>query len=359
MNESKSNSPWLGFKGLEIAFILLPALICCLSIFIFKDYFQTHTEVNAIWWLLLVVGIDVSHVYSTLFRTYFNSEAFNKNRDLFTYTPIICLVVSILLYAIHPMAFWRVLAYLAVFHFMRQQYGIMRLYERNENLSNLSKQINSLTIYSAVLYPILFWHVDANRQFSWFVEGDFLAFASPFLKQILGILYGIVLLMYVVNTGYTSLKNKSFNVPKHTWIMGTILSWYLGIVAFNADLIFSALNILTHGIPYIALIWIYGKKQAIKQANTGFLNKLFSLQGVLGFIIILLAFSYIEEGLWDGLIWRDHELWFKWFTNLPHLSDPILLSILVPVLSLPQITHYVLDAYIWKVKQPQTMPHLL
>ena len=69
------------------------------------------------------------------------------------------------------------------------------------------------------------------------------------------------------------------------------------------------------------------------------------------FIGLLILFAYVEEGLWDALVWRDHPEFFELFSSLPQQTHATLLSIIVPLLSLPQVTHYVLDAFIWKVRK--------
>jgi hypothetical protein len=70
-------------------------------------------------------------------------------------------------------------------------------------------------------------------------------------------------------------------------------------------------------------------------------------------VISLVVFAYLEEGLWDGLIWREHASIFGAFTLLPKIQNCQVLSLLVPLLALPQSTHYVLDGFIWKVKSEQ------
>ena len=66
---------------------------------------------------------------------------------------------------------------------------------------------------------------------------------------------------------------------------------------------------------------------------------------LLGLIGLL---AYLEEGVWDGLVWREHGRVFGWFQSLPTVADPAVLAWLVPLLALPQATHYVLDGFIWR-----------
>jgi hypothetical protein len=49
------------------------------------------------------------------------------------------------------------------------------------------------------------------------------------------------------------LKTSYFNIPKNLIIIGTLSSWFFGIVYFNNDLVFTLLNVVSHGIPYMAL----------------------------------------------------------------------------------------------------------
>jgi hypothetical protein len=73
------------------------------------------------------------------------------------------------------------------------------------------------------------------------------------------------------------------------------------------------------------------------------------------FIGTIITLSYFEEGLWDSLIWRDHEELFSIFNSLPQVSNHWMLSVLVPLLALPQITHYILDGFIWRISEPKEL----
>ena len=68
------------------------------------------------------------------------------------------------------------------------------------------------------------------------------------------------------------------------------------------------------------------------------------------FVLSLLGLAYLEEGFWDGFVWREHTSVFWAFSWLPRVSEPATLTWLIPLLSLPQVTHYVLDGFIWKLR---------
>ncbi len=337
--------PWLESSKMDGLFILLPSVIPLFLIILFRDYFTQHQEVSTFWWVLLVMNIDVAHVYSTLFRFYWDRETYLRYKSLLLIIPICAFVVSAALHWIDALLFWRVIAYLAVFHFVRQQYGFMRLYSRKEDLSKSFRLIDSLAVYSATLYPLLYWHLHLTDDLYWFVKGDFIQVPD---KELIGytsmFLYVLIAISYVVKEIYVYRQSETFNLPKNLLIAGTYASWYLGIVVFRGDLIFTLFNVIAHGIPYMALVYFFSRKKVQKGPS-------FIWQSVVIFVLTIVVLAYLEEGLWDGLVWRDHEAIFPVFDQLPFIENPLVLSLVVPLLALPQITHYVLDGFIWKIRK--------
>ena len=118
---------------------------------------------------------------------------------------------------------------------------------------------------------------------------------------------------------------------------------------------FTTLNVISHGIPYMALIWFFEKKNYRKETRrTGQLQRItFGKYGVLVFMLTILLLAYLEEGLWDGFIWKEHTHVFSLFSALPQIEGN-LLTLLIPLLALPQSTHYVLDGFIWRNKDRHT-----
>lgn len=331
--------PWLSSPEKEIGLILAPSLLPVAIIFIFQDYFTSH-EVSSLWWVILVLCIDVSHVYSTLFRLYWDKPTFVKYKNLLVTIPVVAFIIGAGLHFYDSMLFWRILAYVAAFHFVRQQYGFVRLYSRQEKGSTLARTIDTVAIYNATLYPLLYWHLHLTSKLSWFVQGDFLSIKPIVASDILQGIFIAIMAIYVIKEGWFSFRNKLFNIPKNMIMLGTYLSWYVGIITFQGDLIFTLLNVVAHGIPYMGLIWIHGEKKARSFS--------FGWKGIMIFITLLLGLAYFEETLWDILVWKDHPDIFPFFTAHAALNNPLLLSLIVPLLVLPQLTHYVLDGFIWR-----------
>ncbi|MDE1151654.1 MAG: hypothetical protein PW788_03875 [Micavibrio sp.] len=345
--------PWIANRNIDLGFIIGPAFIVTLAVVALRGSIEELGDTPPWLWLLLVVGVDVSHVYSTIFRTYLDRAEMQKRRALYILAPLFAWVAGTMLYSISALAFWRVLAYLAVFHFMRQQYGFMMIYARGERLRpKLTRILDQSVIYMATLFPLLYWHCH-HRNFSWFVDGDFVQFNAPLVANITAALYGAMLAAYVMKEAVFSWRDGGVNLPKNLLLLGTVLSWGVGIVVFNNDLAFTATNVIAHGIPYMALIWVYGRNQrdymiekpAYIPATTA---RLFSARMIPIYIGLLFALAFFEEGVWDGLIWREHGGIFAGFRLLPPVRSDDMMVWLVPLLSLPQSVHYILDAFIWK-----------
>lgn len=346
--------PWIGKPVTDIVFILLPPFLCLLVIALFPGLFQNSKGLSDAGWVILVLLIDVAHVYSTLYRTYFDPAAYRRQRTILLVIPFIGFITGVILYSVSSLLFWRILAYVAVFHFIRQQYGFMRVYSRREKQSRLFRLIDTITIYTATLYPVLYWHFEGPRNFNWFIENDFFYIPATGILSVLTVLYILIIAVYAGKEVYSVIKTRVFNWPKFLVISGTLVSWYFGIVYFNGDLAFTLLNVVSHGIPYMALIWLYGKKNYSRPGQgSRFLRLVFSRFGIALFLGLLFLLAFVEEGFWDLGVWQEHDRIFNPGNAIAISVPDKLLSFLVPLLALPQVTHYILDGFIWRIRNDE------
>ncbi|WP_264531955.1 hypothetical protein [Flavobacterium sp. N502540] len=337
--------PWIHKAKTDSLLIIGPSFFVLAVVLVFQDYITSIEDNYSFYtWLFLIVFIDVAHVYATLFKTYFVKEEFLKDKKRLILLPVICFVTGMVLFSFGSLIFWSFLAYIAVFHFIRQQYGFMRLYARNEVKTKTSVWIDNLAIYASTIYPMLFWFFSPERKFNWFVENEFFRFESEVILEILFWAYIAILSLYVIRTIIVSVKTKFFNIPKNSIILGTVLSWYFGIVYFNDDLIFTLLNVVSHGIPYMALVY-FKEIDGKGGKEIGVLTYLKRYNGVLIYIGILVVIAFSEEFLWEFFVWNEN---IAVSTNFDFSGWQFLL---VPLLSVPQFTHYILDGFIWKTKK--------
>ncbi|MEG0915781.1 MAG: hypothetical protein RSF68_02070 [Myroides sp.] len=336
--------PWIHKKQTDVVFILLPPFFIALIVLLFNEKLAViQDNYSFLTWVVFIVFIDVAHVYASLFKTYLNKTEISKHKRLFTVVPAICLLLSIAAFIVSKEFFWSVLAYIAVFHFIRQQYGFMRLYSRNEPKNRFKLLFDKIVIYNATVFPMLFWFLNPDRNFNWFVSNEFLQTNQPQITNILFICFVIIFTTYLVSVVYGFIKTKKLNLPKNLLILGTYISWYLGIVHYNNELIFTAFNVVSHGIPYMALV--YFKEIKPNKKGNFYLSFFQTKYLLIVFILILLGLAFLEELIWELTVWEEH---FQ-FTEF-YISDN-LHFIWIPILTLPQLTHYVLDGFIWKSKK--------
>ena len=338
--------PWIRSARYDGALILAPPFLALLVVLALPAPYRSTAQMPLLAWVGLVVLIDVAHVYGTLFQTYFDPLRRQQRRTLLWVVPLVCYVAGVALHSIGGLVFWRALAYLAVFHFIRQQYGFLRLYGRLERAAP-GQWLATALIYYATIYPLLYWHLSPGRNFNWFVEGEFVQYDWALGRQLATVLYGGLIGVYVGREGWRWHRTREFNLPRNLLLGGTLLSWYAGIVWFNGDLAFTLLNVVSHGIPYLALVWNGGPTSPHAPTPTR-RGAWAGRYGLAIFLLSVVGFAYLEEGLWDGLVWREHGSAFGWFQQLPVLDGPEWLVWLVPLLALPQATHYVLDGFIWR-----------
>jgi hypothetical protein len=345
----KVNTSWIYSPRFDLYAIIGPPVLITLAVLIWGNQLVQLGETPLWVWVLIVLGIDVAHVYSSLFRTYFDKDEFRQRRNLYLAVPLLVWMSGIVLYALAGAVwFWTVVAYMAIYHFVRQQYGFMMLYRRAEPGGDWRYRVDQAVIYSATLYPLLYWHT-YSRNFDWFDQGQVFRLPSVWPEITYRYVYIGLLLLFIGKELYFAFAKQSFNLGKFLLVLATAASWSTGIILFNGDLTFSLVNIVSHGVPYMALIWVYQHRKRLSPVhqNNRFLN-FFQLKYIPFYVAALLLLSYIENGFWDWFVWRDRMAMFGKVT-IP-LSSTLLIFV-VPLLTMPQVTHYILDAYIWRVNK--------
>jgi hypothetical protein len=343
-DERVSSSPWLFSRSTDLWVFGGSAAAAVFLVALGLYTGQARGDAPPWLWLLTVLLVDVSHVWSTVFRVYTDPVEVRRRPLLYIGAPIGLFALGFALHLHSPGLFWRVLAYAAVFHFVRQQYGWVMLFRRRAGeTGRLSRAIDALAIYAATLYPLLYWHAHLPRRFSWFLPGDFAAGLSATLEPLLPwarALAWAAYLLYVASAIESARRGRRQSWGKHLVLFTTWLCWYGGIVWFNSDYVFTVSNVLIHGIPYFALVWHYSKGRY----RRGTVAQLFRLPWGC-FYGLLVAAAFLEEGGWNGLVWHDHPQFF----GTPGIQlGSIGLALAVALLAVPQALHYLLDGFVWR-----------
>ncbi|MEN9581029.1 MAG: hypothetical protein RJA70_4038, partial [Pseudomonadota bacterium] len=259
--------------------------------------------------------------------------------------PLGAYVALVLLFAWGGDWFWRILAYVAVFHFVRQQIGWGALYRARAGQGRLDHLIDSAAIYSATLAPMIHWHAHLPEvRFQWFAPGDFLP--HEVFGQLEPVAWGVevlLLLVFFSRQLWLVLRRRELHLGKLVVVTATAATWFVGIALTNSDFDFTVTNVISHGVPYLVLLWMYSAARAEQPAPS--LTSRLLESGWLGFLGVLVALAYIEEWSWHRFVYGEHA-WLFPGSGAP-LEAPWLIWI-VPALALPQVTHYVLDGVLWR-----------
>ncbi|MBS1793248.1 MAG: hypothetical protein JSS81_05310 [Acidobacteria bacterium] len=290
-------------------------------------------------WVTAVLLVDIAHVWSTSFRVYFDAEEFKRRIWLYSLIPVFGYAIGVAFYSEGELVFWKFLATVAVFHFIRQQYGWVALYRRKlGETSNVTWWIDAAAVYLASVYPLAYWMTRLPRNFDWFVPGDF--FNLPeMVERVVFPLYVAALIAYAAKTVYLYFAEGFSNPGKDIVVVTTVLCWYVGIVVFNSDYAFTVTNVLIHGVPYFALIYFYARQ---RRESASRVYRALS-HNWLVFMATLWALAYIEELFWHRGVWHEKNWLFGADWEWGNLK-----VLIVPLLALPQLTHYVLDGFIWR-----------
>ena len=335
------NTHWLFSQSLDLTVFLGSALLSLLLLAVGWQFGILNSESPEWTWVTAVLFIDVAHVWSTSFRVYFDKRELKRRIWLYTLVPIFGYAVGVALYSEGELTFWRVLTIVAVFHFVRQQYGWVNLYRRKlKEADSWTWWIDAAAIYLASIYPLAFWMTRLPRNFEWFVKDDFLSIPT-LVETVLFPIYIAALLAYFAKSIYQYFMTGFLNIGKDIVVATTVICWYVGIVVFNSDYAFTVTNVIIHGVPYFALIYAYAR---FRREASGRIYQTLS-HNWLVFLATLWAIAYAEELFWNRGVWHEHRWLFggdwDWQTARIYL---------VPLLAVPQLTHYVLDGFIWKRK---------
>jgi hypothetical protein len=335
------SSLWLFSRSIDLTVFLGSAILSLVLLAIGWRLGILDGETPEWTWVSAVLLIDVAHVWSTSFRVYFDKEELKRRLWLYTLVPISGYAIGVALYSESALTFWKALALVAVFHFVRQQYGWVALYRRKlGETESWSWWIDAAAVYLATVYPLAFRMTRLPRNLEWFVQNDFFSVPAA-VETILFPVYVAALVIYAFKSVYLYATTGFINIGKDIVVATTAVCWYVGIVYFNSDYAFTVTNVIIHGVPYFALIYVYART---RRESTGRVYRTLS-QNWLIFLATLWGLAYVEELFWNRGVWHERQWLFGGDWDWQSAK-----TYLVPLLALPQLTHYVLDGFIWRRK---------
>jgi hypothetical protein len=344
-------SPTLVSPRFDLSWFVLPGIVAAATGIAVGTWFPAPARESLGLWILGVLLVDVAHVYASLYRTYFDPQARRLHRRRLIWAPLLCAWFGFLLHLESSLLFWGVLAYVAIFHFIKQHLGFALLYARAGDESGFDRRLVTWAVWAGTGLPVVYWHANLPTAFAWFVEGDLLRGLPAWVGAVAVWLQVPVLGAFVARRLWLGMRGRAnWMVPALALLPA--LNWNIGIVWFDDDRVFTITNVFFHGVPYLALVWVTGGRDTVERG----LSRLRTRRPFAGHTMALVVFFYgllvalacLEEGVWDRLVWHDHpELFGSGGAGVA--PEGIAAALVVALLTVPQATHYLLDRWIWRV----------
>lgn len=327
---------WLVSPAFDLAWFSGPALVTAGLALLLPGGLTT-----GFWsWLGLVVLVDVAHTWATLYRAWLDPVTRAERPGLLWGVPVLACTGAMLVHSLARPWFWTVLAYVAVYHFIRQQQGFAALYRARAGVPRASweARVEDALVGGLCLWPVLWWHTHLPREFAWFTEDDFLVGLPPWVLWPTGVVLAGLALAWLT----LRVTGRRPGLGRDLWVGSTAATWFGGIVLTDGDLSFTLANVVAHGVPYFALVHHTSRRQW--EDGSGPVTRAWFQPAMLGaFLLLPVGAALVEELAWDALVWREH------FFPRGGLPDGVV-AVVTPLLVVPQLTHYLLDGYLWKVR---------
>lgn len=343
MSSSQTNpGPWYLFSpGVDLFAFLGSGVFTVLGI-AGAAYFGILDQWLPKWlWVVAMICLDGGHIFGTIFRVYLDPVELRRRPYLYGLTPLIAYFLGLLV--IHfwgGLAYFRVIAYSAIYHFIRQQFGWVRLYRyRRAEKGRLGQWLDEAAIYAATLYPLLYLHVHPAHNVFWSTKQDIIHVPLPLAP--FTVLYWLIMGAYVIKSVGTWCGLGTPNPGKDIVVSTTAFCWYLGYVTLYGYPFANTLTVVVlHAMPYYALTYYYTRhRREAGEPVGGALS-----QGLVPFLATHVVLAFLFTGAWDILA-SHHQTWlFRASWNLPWG----ILKFILPMLGVIQLTHYFLDAFIWR-----------
>ena len=218
----------------------------------------------------------------------------------------------------------------------------MRLYRRRAaRADSFDRKLDELAIYSATLCPVVVWHTRLPTSFHWFMPGDFIAGLPPTAAMLAAAWFAVTACAFYARQAQLRLRGEPWALGKILLFTMTAGAWWGGIVVLANDFAFTVTNVVAHGVPYMLVSHGVARSQQRLDPQP----RRAYLAALPVYLVALGVLAIGEEWLWDAWVWHEH----AGLLATPALDLEQAAPLLIPLLSVPQLTHYLLDGFLWRL----------
>jgi hypothetical protein len=286
--------------------------------------------------LLGYLLVEGSHLYSTYLVSYGDKEISRQLKPLFYGIPLALVVSAFTLQFIGKQQYlYYFMAYLAVVHFIRQDFGWMKIATSFD--SHAPRWLNMLDVWSSygmTVLPMLYiTRKEAVNNF-WYQKGD-LFYTPDVIAHTAHHLYWPVVAIFIAGNAYHAYQTRRLNLSKYLVATNTFFGWYMSKIYVENGYLAIWLMIFHHGVPYYFIVF---KTERISK-DILWLQRL----GRFKYLALYLCCVMVFFTVFWSLGMNSYVVSLK-------SSVPSLKSLIYAIAISPQMTHSILDGYIWKKK---------
>jgi hypothetical protein len=320
----------------DFAFLLLPGLIAAAIAFSLRN--MSLVLPLLAFQFFGSAFMDSGHVYSTLWRTHFDTEERERSLQYWIIPILIFLFFFIWIYLRWPLL-WTFVTYSTLYHNIKQFYGFNKYYQR---LNNRFDWISDKYVLLNTLIPVFIFHNRKVESAGYYTDSDL--FMNPTQSYYD---FGMQFYFFCLATWFAYETFLFFQFKKIEWnrIFGILVPsvlYGIGFIFGNTLIEVLFPNVFSHAIGYYAIMSI--------TLNNAKSFTQFSLKK-LAFVIIIFAFVV---GSLEFLI-ENHFGIIE--PNYTKIENNFITAVLIALYLTPLFSHFIFDAIIWKY-QNKRIPKL-
>lgn len=257
-NQPVIHSLWGDLFGLHFV-----PVVCLALMALHPDFVRGPENFLMTFPVALILLVDWGHIFAQWFRIYSNPLETRLARWVYPLSLVATFLVFFSYLSVGGRGLKTCLVYFVIFHFMKQQFGFMRILARGEYRGRpWMRRLEDGYFYLGVVTPVLAWHVEVPAplvKMPWI--STFIHFSwQPQLYQLLLACYAGVALVYWVMQIKVCREQHHVPLTKYLAILFSHFGW--GGVALLPDyqLFFWIMVVFYHNLAYFFFVWATGRK---------------------------------------------------------------------------------------------------
>lgn len=334
--EIKIRNGWIFSQRQDILMFVIPFLAGWLLVLIdrlldLRSVYLFGKDSLVILFALLAF-LDAGHVFSTVFKSYFDENIRARKKFLLYGIPVLLYAFMILLYRFFGMRSVLIFfGYFNIYHIIRQQYGWVSISARKAGENDrLDHRIDQITIYSFMIIPVIWIHFSLPG-----TEKQFTLPRSRIVADTCVIVWLAVFVLYWCRQLVKTFSGVPINLSKTLQMMISCLAW--GAVIFFRSPVLLVVTVFLHSVPYLGIVY---KTKERSGAGNDKVNALFAYRySILIFLVVVLTI---------GIFYTKTDNFVKGLGLRTLFGIPR--EYFLCALLLFPLMHFVIDGVIWRRK---------